>query len=58
MDTWGDKAKQMLKDGKLKTPFRSDAEEKGYPEGSVYITVRTAQRPGVVSLVPDKNGKP
>lgn len=55
----GDKTVSMVKQGKLRLPFRDDAEEKGYPEGAVYINVRGQSRPGVVSNVKDpKTGKP
>lgn len=48
---------------KLRLPFRSDPEDieaKGYPEGSAFMSVRTNQKPTVVSTVPDPNngGKP
>lgn len=59
-EKWGDKAVGMLRDKKIRSPFRDDAEDKGYPEGSVFITARSKARPGVVSIYPDPNngGKP
>lgn len=33
---------------KFNLPFRMDGDEKGYPEGSVFINVRTEQKPGCV----------
>lgn len=34
--------------GALRSPFRRDGEMKGYPEGSIFLNVRTEQRPGCV----------
>ena len=57
---WGEKAKAMLSSGELRTPFRTDVEAKGYPEGATFLNVRSKQRPGIVSQVPDASngGKP
>lgn len=56
-EKWGSKAAKMIRDGKLRMPFRTDGEEKGYPEGSTFINCRSNRRPGIVSTVPDpKNG--
>jgi len=52
---------QALKQGLLMTPFRSNWDEKGYPEGSVYINVTRKDKfgpPQVVSIYPDKDGRP
>jgi len=32
----------------VKMPFRTDAEAKGYPEGSTFMNVRSNKRPGIV----------
>lgn len=48
VDKFGAKAVQMLKTGALKIPFRTDWEAKGYPEGTTFINVRSAQAPGLV----------
>lgn len=53
IEKWGDKAPGMIRSGKLKMPFRDDAEEKGYPEDSVFITVKNERKPGIVSIFPD-----
>lgn len=62
VDRFGkEKTKELLKtqaDDLL--PFRNDWEKKGYPEGSVFMNVRTTRKPGIVSTVPDpkNNGRP
>lgn len=38
--------------GILRTPFRRDAEAKGYPADSVFINARSEQQPGCVYLNP------
>jgi hypothetical protein len=59
VDKWGDKAAGMIKAGKLRMPFRTDVEEKGYEAGSVFFNARSKNPPGVVSIYPDPNtGKP
>jgi len=56
-DKYGkDKGSQMLKSNKLKTPFRTD--RNGYAEGTVTVGVSSIDRPGIVSIYPDANGKP
>lgn len=58
-EKWGDKAEAMIRGGKLRMPFRTDAEDKGYPEGSTFMNVRSNSKPGVVSIIPDPNtGRP
>lgn len=58
-EKWGDKADGMIRNGKLRMPFRTDVEEKGYPEGSTFMNVRTTRKPGIVSMIPDPNtGRP
>lgn len=59
-EKWGDKAAAMFSSGALRTPFRTDVDAKGYPEGSTFFNARSLQRPGVVSIYPDPNndGKP
>ena len=52
VERWGDEAVPILQAAKHST-FRTDGEKKGYPEGSVYINVKSKQPPGVVSQVPD-----
>jgi hypothetical protein len=52
---------QALKQGLIVTPFRNNWEEKGYPEGSIYINVTKQEKygpPQVVSIYPDKDGRP
>lgn len=55
IEKWGDKAAGMIRSDKIRMPFRDDWEEKGYPEGSVFITVKNEKKPGVVSIYPDPN---
>ncbi len=57
-EKWGDKTRDMIKAGKIRMPFREDAVDKGYPEGSTFINVKSKQQPGVVSIFADTNGKP
>lgn len=58
VEKWGADAKAMLLSGALNSPFRTDAEDKGYPEGSTFFNARSKNKPGVVSIYPDENGKP
>lgn len=54
----GAKADALVKQGKLKLPFRDDGDEKGYPKGAVFINCRSKQKPGLVSRYNDpKTGK-
>ena len=45
---WPGKSKQMLAAETFKRGFRRDAEAKGYPEGSIFVNVRSEQRPHCV----------
>ena len=47
------KGAEKFKSGALRSPFRSDIGDRGYPEGSVFINVRTTARPGCVFSHPD-----
>jgi hypothetical protein len=49
-DRWGTKAAEMLRKGQLRSPFRKDAESKGYEDGSVFINARSDNQPGLVYL--------
>jgi hypothetical protein len=58
-EKWGERAEAMIRNGKLRMPFRTDGEEKGYEPGSTFINVRTNTAPGIVSIIPDPNtGRP
>jgi hypothetical protein len=57
-DKWGDKYAALQKTGKIRSPFRLDGEEKGYPEGSVFINIKSKAAPGIVSIFPGDDGKP
>lgn len=46
-----------VRSGKIQWPFRND-EDKGYPKGSVFINVRSEEKPGIVSRVKGPDGKP
>jgi len=48
-----DQFDKMLKDGTVTTPFRHNAEAKGYPEGSVYINTKSRFQPGVIDRYAD-----
>jgi hypothetical protein len=57
-EKFGAKAEGLIRDGKLKMPFRNDGEEKGYPEGSVFMNVKNKAKPGIVGIYPGADGKP
>lgn len=57
-EKWGDKAQAMLASGKIRLPFREDGAEKGYPDGSVFINVRSKTPPGIVDRYAGPDGKP
>lgn len=42
------KGAEMLRTGKLRSPFRKDAEAKDYPVGSIFINARSEQKPQCV----------
>lgn len=52
------KGAEMLKKKILKSPFRDDAEAKGYVDGSIFLNVRTEQAPGIVYAYAGPDGKP
>jgi len=52
-DKWGAGAEKKLKAGALRSPFRTDWEAKNYPEGTVYINVKSKTQPGLAYLWPD-----
>lgn len=62
-EKWGDKFAKMLEAGKIRLPFRTDGESKGYPDGSVFFAARRnalkdgrqVPAPTVVSVFPDPN---
>jgi len=57
-EKWGDKAEAGIRAGKIRMPFRTDAAEKGYPEGSIFINVKSKTKPGAVSRYAGPDGKP
>jgi hypothetical protein len=57
-EKWGDKALGMIKAKKLRLPFRTDGEEKGYPENSVFINCSSKQAPGLVGPYAGPDGRP
>ena len=58
-EKFGNKTDSLIRDGKLRMPFRTDGlEEKGYPEGSCFMNVKNKQRPDVVSIYPGPDGRP
>jgi hypothetical protein len=63
-EKWPGKGAELLKGGKIRSPFRKDAVDKGYTaergfgEGSVFINCRTEQKPGLVLAVAGPDGKP
>lgn len=57
-EKWGDKLKSMVQAGKVRMPFREDGIEKGYPEGAIFMNVKSKQAPQVVSIYAGPDGKP
>lgn len=55
---FGDKLPSLLRNPNFKPGYRTDGDEKGYPEGALYINARSERRPGLVYLYPDGSGKP
>ena len=55
-EEWGDKGEDFFR--KQKHPiFRTD-EEKGYPEGSIFVRVKTKEKPEIVGRYKGADGKP
>lgn len=57
-EKFGDKWPALHKAGRFKFPFRTDAEEKGYEKGSVFINAKSDTAPGVVGPMAGVDGKP
>lgn len=57
-EKWPGKFAEMLRVGAARSPFRKDAEAKGYAPGSIFINVRSEQKPGVVYLHAGADKKP
>jgi hypothetical protein len=57
-EKWPGKFTEMLRVGAVRSPFRKDAEAKNYPTGSVFLNVRSEQKPGVVYLHAGADKKP
>jgi hypothetical protein len=57
-EKWGAKALELLRGGKLRMPFREDSVDKGYPEGSIFINVKSKTKPGIVGRFAGADGKP
>lgn len=53
---FGSNVESQLK--KLRLPFRTDWEAKGYPEGSTFFSCKTKSKPGIVGLAPGSDGRP
>jgi hypothetical protein len=49
-EKWGAKGLEKFRKGGLRSPFRRDAEAKGYESGSVFINARSDNQPGLVYL--------
>lgn len=58
LEKWGAKFAAAVKENKIRMPFRMDGEEKGYPEGSIFINCKNKAAPGIVSIYPGPDGKP
>jgi hypothetical protein len=57
-EKWPGKFAEMVRIGALRLPFRKDAEAKGYTPGSIFINVRSEQKPGVVYRHAGADNKP
>jgi hypothetical protein len=57
-EKWPGKSVEMFRIQALRSPFRKDAEAKGYEAGSIFINVRSEQKPGVVYLHAGADNKP
>lgn len=58
-EKFGAKTQSLIRDGKIRMPFRTDGiDEKGYPDGSCFMNVKSKERPGVVSIYAGPDGKP
>ncbi len=56
-ERYGDKFAALIKAGKVKLPFHRSTPEDGYPEGTIYIRVRTKSQPGMVAIWRGSDGK-
>jgi hypothetical protein len=48
---WGDEVVKLIRAGKVRWPFRNEAEDvkaRGYPKGSTFVNMSAKNRPGVV----------
>lgn len=61
-EKWPGKSKEMFRTGALRSPFRKDAEAKGYAPGSIFVNTRSERKPGLVYLYAgsekDAQGRP
>ncbi len=57
-EKWPGKFAEMVRVGAARSPFRKDAENKGYAPGSFFLNVRTEQKPGIVYLHAGADKKP
>lgn len=57
-EKWKGDAVGMARDGQIRLPFRSDAVAKGYPEGSIFINVKSTRKPEVVGRYKGADGNP
>lgn len=57
-EKWPGKFAEMVRVQAVRIPFRKDAEAKGYAPGSIFINVRSEQKPGVVFLHAGEDNKP
>lgn len=55
---WPGKREALLKSETFKKGFRTDGDDKGYGEGSIFINCRSEQKPGVVFRYAGADGKP
>lgn len=57
-EKWAGKSKEMFRTGALRSPFRKDAEAKGYTPGSIFVNTRSERKPGLVYLHAGADQKP
>lgn len=59
VEKFGDRAAEMFRTRKLKSPFRTDVESKGYPEGATFFSCKSKSKPDIVGVSADpRTGKP
>lgn len=53
-EKWGEAYNTMRQNGEMRVPFKNNAVEKGYPEGSIFFNARSNTKPGLVMPFADQ----